>query len=289
MREKWKMAAMAALVCVVVFGAGGEQVFGNDIVTSPRRMDASSDQIGVDQSCIDIVPPHSGIEPGNVYGLQNSIKRCGGSLTRNDNALTRHLSPSCDKIFRLIGKIEKNGSASSERNDFGGRFASIGRGNDNFRYNAQRRHLAHIWSEDSNPRPIGANREIVGGDRSIGETIGSPDRFVSLLSAGSHLIQLRLHNIQLAVEGDILRYANPDSHESQEGNRPSRPSRTIGRMFYGVSALIFCAALLRWALYLLESPQKPAWLRWFFWGLGGIGGAMIYQGTILTQTGNWLP
>jgi len=89
--------------------------------------------------------------------------------------------------------------------------------------------------------------------------------------------------------GNILRYPNADSYDCQNSNCPSRPSRTSGRTISGVLFFLFGTALLKIALDLTDIVKNPIWFSIGRWVMGAVAALIIYQGTILVLTGNWVP
>lgn len=97
------------------------------------------------------------------------------------------------------------------------------------------------------------------------------------------------HNVQLSPEDNPLRYANSNSYSSENGYRPSRPSRTIGRTILGVLLFFLGATFMKIFFDLLDVDRNPMRRRFLAIGACGIAAVLICQGTILILTGNWLP
>jgi hypothetical protein len=78
-----------------------------------------------------------------------------------------------------------------------------------------------------------------------------------------------------------LRYANANRNGGENGYGPSGVSSVPRGAVGGGLILMFGAALLKLALYLLDAPRNPIWRRIFSWGCIVIGGGLIAHGTVL--------
>lgn len=91
------------------------------------------------------------------------------------------------------------------------------------------------------------------------------------------------------LQGEILSGTNPNGYEGKERNPVCGTGRSAGSPIGGGFLILFGAALLKMAFYILDGLREPGWLRRLAW-LIDIGSTfLIYQGTILSLTGNWLP
>jgi hypothetical protein len=106
---------------------------------------------------------------------------------------------------------------------------------------------------------------------------------------GFHRIQLALHDSQLPIKREILQSSNANRNGSEDRYRNGSPHRISGGSILGFFFLLIGAALMKTAFYLADAPRNPMGIVVFAWGIGLAAALIIWQGTILILTGNWLP